>query len=115
MKDSYLDLNVDVVHASNKNRHANQNDSKVVNSGPTALFSAFNIRTGSGNKLEQFNNADIACLLYIIISSTKSADDLSIGFDRGPGRRHQELTKNKTVKLKDHARLMLRHVFGLAE
>ena len=53
--------------------------------------------------------------MYKLITSAKDSDDLSIGFDRDPGRRRDELALNKNVKREYHLRIMLKGVFGFAE
>ena len=53
--------------------------------------------------------------MYKLITSSKGSDDLSIGFDRSPNRRKDELALNKSVKGKYHVRIMLKDVFGFAE
>ena len=40
---------------------------------------------------------------------------LSIGFDRNPNRRKDELSVNKSVKGKYDVRIMLKDIFGFAE
>ena len=41
---SYLYLNFDVVHAATINRYAENNDIRLVNLGPVALFSNYKLR-----------------------------------------------------------------------
>ena len=50
-----------------------------------------------------------------LITSSKNSDDLSVGFDRSPNRRKDELALIKSVKGKYHVRIMLKDVFGFAE
>ena len=38
---SYLDLNFDVLHAASNHRYADNNDIRLVNLGPIALFSNY--------------------------------------------------------------------------
>ena len=40
---------------------------------------------------------------------------MSIGFDHDRGRRQRELTNNKNINGKNHVRIYLRVIFGLAE
>ena len=54
-------------------------------------------------------------LMYKLITTAKGCDDLSIGFDRDPTRRRNELTNNKNIKGKYHVRIYLKDVFGFAE
>ena len=53
--------------------------------------------------------------MYKLITSIKNSDDLSLGFDRSPNRRKDELSLNKSVKEKYHVRIMLKDIFGFAE
>ena len=45
---SYLDLDFEVVKRVDNSRYANGNDIRLVNLGPTALFSNFKLKTSSG-------------------------------------------------------------------
>ena len=112
---SYLELNFDVLRADNSNRYIDNNDIRLVNLGPIALFSNYKITTSSGKHLENIDHAHIVSLMYKLLTSSKGSDDLSIGFDRDRTRRRNELTNNKTVKGKFHLRIYLKGVFGFAE
>ena len=112
---SFLDLNVDIIHAATGNLYAEGNDIKLINSGPIALFSNYKLTTSSGKRLEHTNHAHIVSLLYKLITSTKNTNDLSIGFDRDREKRKRELTDNKTQKGKYHIRVYLKDAFGHAE
>ena len=112
---SYLDLNFDVLHASNNNRYVDANDIRLVNLGPIALFSNYKLTTSSGKHLEEISHAHIVSLMYKLLTSSKDSDDLSIGFDRNRGRRKNELSNNKTIKGKYHIRIHLKDIFGFSE
>ena len=56
---SYLDLNFDVLHAITGNRYAHDNDIRLVNLDPIALFSSFKFTTSSGKNLEDISHAHI--------------------------------------------------------
>ena len=112
---SYLELNFDVLRADNSNRYLDNNDIRLVNLGPIALFSNYKLTTSSGKHLENIDHAHIVSLMYKLLTSCKGSDDLSIGFDRDRGRRQRELTNNKTQKGKYHVRIYLKDVFGFAE
>ena len=112
---SYLELNFDVLHVRTNNRYANDNDIRLVNLGPIALFSNYKLTTSSGKHLENIDHAHIVSLMYKLLPSSKGSDDLSIGFDRDRGRRQRELTNNKTQKGKYHVRIYLKDVFGFVE
>ena len=115
MLNSYLELNFDVLHARTNNRYANDNDIRLVNLGPIALFSNYKLTTSSGKHLENIDHAHIVSLMYKLLTSSKVSDDLSIGFDRDRTRRRNELTNNKNIKGKYHVRIYLKDVFGFAE
>ena len=82
MINSYLDLNFDVLHAATNNRYADNNDIRLDNLGPIALFSIYKLTTSSGKHLEDINHAHIVSLMYRLITSARGSNDLSIGFDR---------------------------------
>ena len=112
---SYLELNFDVLRVDNSNRYVDANDIRLVNLGPIALFSNYNLSTSSDKHLEEISHAHIVSLMYKLLTSIKDADDLSIIFDRSRGRRKNELTNNKTIKGKYHIRIYLKDIFGFAE
>ena len=112
---SYLDLNFDVLRADNNNRYVDNNDIRLVNLGPVALFSNYKLTASSGKHLEDINHAHIVSLMYKLITSAKDTNDLSIGFDRDRNRRQRELTNNKNIRGKNHVRIYLKDVFGFAE
>ena len=112
---SYLDLNFDVVHAATNNRYADNNNIRIVNLGPVALFSNYKLATSSGKHLQDNSHAHFVSLMYKVITTAKGCDDLSIGFDRDRTRRRNELTNNKNIKGKYHVRNYLKDVFGFAE
>ena len=53
------------------------------------------LTTSSRKHIEVISNAHIVSLKYKLITSTRHADDLSIGFDRDRRRRQRELIINK--------------------
>ena len=112
---SYLDLNFEVIKKADDSGYGNGNDIRLVNLGPIALFSNFNLTTSSGKHLEDIGHAHLVSLMYKLITSSKSSDDLSIGFDRSMGRRRAEMTTNRSVKGKHHLIIMPKDVFGFAE
>ena len=112
---SYLELNFDVLRADNSNRYIDNNDIRLVNLGPIALFSNYKLTTHSGKHLENIDHSHIVSLMYKLLTSIKGSDDLSIGFDRDRTRRRNELTNNKNIKGKYHDRIYLKDVIGYAE
>ena len=112
---SHIDLNFDVVRAGNNNRYVDNNDIRLVNLGPVALFSNYKLTTSSGKHLEDVSHAHIVSLMYKLITTATGCDDLSIGFDRSRNNRKNELTKNKNIKGKYHVRIYLKGVFGFTE
>ena len=105
MLKSYLELKVDVLHAATNNRYVDGNDIRLVNLGPIALFSNYKLTTSSGKQLENIDHAHIVSLMYKLLTSNKSSDDLSVGFDRDRNRRQRELTNKKSQKNKYHVRI----------
>ena len=112
---SYLELNLEVLQVDNSNRYVDANDIRLVNLGPIALFSNYKPTTSSCKHLEEISHAHIVSLIYKLLTSSKDSDDLSIGFDRDRGRRKRELTNNKNIKGKYHARICLKDISGFAE
>ena len=112
---SYLDLNFEVIKRADNSRYVNGNDIRLVNLGPIALISSFKLTTSSGKHLDDISHDHLVSLMYKLITSSKTSDDLSIGFDRSRGRRQDEMTDNKTVKGKYHVRNMFKDIFGFAE
>ena len=56
---SYFDLDFDVVHAATNNRYADGNEIRLVNLGPVALFSNYNLATSSRKHLEDVSHTHI--------------------------------------------------------
>ena len=54
---SYLDSNIDEVHAATINRYVDSNDRRLVNLGPIALFSNYKLLTSSGKHIEEISHA----------------------------------------------------------
>ena len=69
--------------------------------------------TSSGKHLEDFSHSN--SLLNKLITSSRGADDLSIGFDRDRGRGQRELTNTKSIKNKYHVRIFLKDIFGFSQ
>ena len=112
---SYFELNFEVFHAATNNRYVDNNDIRLVDIGPIALFSNYKLTTTSGKQSEEISHAQIIYLMYKLLSSSRESDDLSIGFDRSRHRRKRELTNNKNIKGNFHLRIYLRDIFGFAE
>ena len=98
LKGSLFRLNFDVLHAVTNTRYAIGNDIRLVKFGAIALFNIRKLATSSGKHIEEVGHAHIVSLVYKLITSSKESDDLSVGFDRGRGRRERELTNNKNIK-----------------
>ena len=112
---SYLDLNFEVIQKADDSRYANGKDTRLINLGPIALFSNFELTTSSGKHLEDISHAHIVSLMYKLITSSKDSNGLSIGFDQSRNRRRDELAANKSVKGKFHLKKLLKDVLGFAE
>ena len=111
---SYLELNFDVIQAATNNKYANDNDIRLVNLGPIALFSNYKLTTSSSKHLEEISHAHFVSLMYKLLTSSKDSEDSSIGFDRSRGRRKNKLYNNKSIKGKFHIRIYLKDIFGFA-
>ena len=70
---------------------------------------------GNGKNPEDNIQAHFTYLLYKLMTSAKVTNDLSSGFDLDRGKRQQELSNNKKIKLKHHVRFILRDDFSSAE
>ena len=115
MLNSYLEFNLDVLHAASNNRYVDTSDIRIFNLGPIALFSNYKLPTSSGKHLVEIIHAHIVSLMYKLLTSSKDSDDLSIGFDRNRGRRKSEVSNNKNIKGKYHIRIYLKDIFGYCE
>ena len=62
------------------------------------LLSNFQLTTSSGKHLEDISHAHKVSLIYTLNTSAKNTDDLFTGFDRGRGRRRDELINSKNMK-----------------
>ena len=112
---SYLDLNFEVIKKADNSRYGNNDDIRLVNLGPIALFSNFKLTTSSGKHIEDISHSHFVSLMYKLITASKDSDDLSIGFDRSRNKRRDELALNKNIKGKYHLKNLLKDVFGFAE
>ena len=90
---SYIGSNFDVLHAATNDRDADIDDIRLVNLGPTSLFSSYKLTSSSGKPLENIERDHIACLMYKVLTTVRGCDVLSIDFDRSHNRRKRELTK----------------------
>ena len=53
--------------------------------------------------------------MYKLLPSSRSGDDLSMGFDRDRNRRQRETTNNISQKRRYHVKVLLRDIFGFIE
>ena len=83
----YVGLNFDVLQAAANKKHADNNDRRLVNLGPIALFSNHKLITSSNKHLEDIGYTHIASLMNKLLPNARDTDDLSIGFDWDRGRR----------------------------
>ena len=112
---SLIRTNFNALHAATNNRHADNDNIRLVNDGPIAFFSNYKLQSSCGKHIEEFNHAHIVCLMYKLLTSSRITDVLTIGSDRDRGRRQRELTNNKNIKGKYHVTLMLNDMIGFAE
>ena len=64
---TYLDINLDVLHAATGNRYADGNDIRIFKFNPIALSSSYKLTSSSGKHLEHFSHAHIVfCFFYCI-------------------------------------------------
>ena len=108
-------MNFDVLNAATNNRYVDADDIWLINLAAIALFSNFKLTTNSGKHLENIDHAHKVSLMYKLLTSSRSSDDLSIGFDRDRKGRKRELTNNKNIKGKYYLRIYLKDIFGFAE
>ena len=108
-------MNSDVLLAATNTRYAKNNDIRLVNLGPIPLFSNYKLTTPSGKHLEDISHAHIVSLMYELLTSSRSSDDLLIGFDRDGNRRQGELINNKNQKGKYHVKIFLKDIFGFIQ
>ena len=98
MLDSRLDLSFDVLHAATGNSSINGDNVRIINFGPTAFFSNYDLTSSSGKHQKSIDYAHIVFLKFKLLISARESDDLSIGFHRSGDNRKQELTTNKNKK-----------------
>ena len=63
LNESFFRLSFDVCDSATKNRYADGDNIRLVNSGPIALFSVYKLFTSSGKDLEEITHGHIASLL----------------------------------------------------
>ena len=97
-----------ISHAANDNRYVDNNVIRLVNLGPMAFLSNFNLTTSSGKHLEYINHVHIITLMYKVITSSRRSDVFSIDFDRSRDKKQRELTNNKNIKGKNHVKIYLK-------
>ena len=112
---SYLELNLDVLHAATNNKYADINDTKLINLDPTVLFSIYKLTTSSGKHFEDISHRHFVSLIYKLITSGQDTIDVSIGFDWDRGRWQPKITRNEILKGKFFVRIMFKDIFGFAE
>ena len=83
----YLEKKIEVLKNADASRYKKGNDIGLFNLSPIALFSIFKLTTSSGKHLEEISHAHIVSLMYKLLTSSRSSDDLSIGFDRDRGQK----------------------------
>ena len=81
-----MKLNFDVLQAASNNRYVDISDIRLVNLGPTALFSNYKLTTSSGKHLLGISHAHFVSSMYKLLTLSKDSDDLSVGFDSNRGR-----------------------------
>ena len=111
----FLDLNFDVLNSATNKWYADNDDIRLVNLGPNALFSKYKLTSSSEKHLENIEHALVACLVFTLLTTARGCDDLSIGFDCSRDRRQQGLTNNEITKGKNHFRISLKDIYGIPE
>ena len=116
MKDSYIELNFIVPHIAGAHaRCADVDHMRLINLGPISLLNKYRLTSFSGKEIEEIDNALVFCLRYILTSSSRDGDDLSIGFLRSNDARERELTIIKTTKRSHLVKTILKGSFNFAE
>ena len=111
----FIILNFDLVQAGTNKRYVDGNDTRLVSLDSIALFRNHKLTASSGKRLEDIIHPHIVSLMYKILTTFRSSDDLSISFYRDRNTRQQELTNNRNHKGKYHLRNILEDVFRFAE
>ena len=112
---SFRRLNFDVLDSVTNDRYKDGDSVRLVNLTLIALFNIYKLNRSSGKQLEYITQAQIASLMYKLLTSSRGSDGLSIGFNRSRDRRQRELTNNKKTKAKNHVTIMLKDIFGFVE
>ena len=63
MLKSFLDSDFDVLHAATGNRYAEGIEISLINLGPIALFSSYELTKSSGKHLEDISHAHVVSLM----------------------------------------------------
>ena len=96
LKDNYLEIDFSVTHRVGAHaRYVDKDHIRLVNLEPIAFFKKYRLTSSSGKEMEEFDNANVNCLLYKLISSSRNSDDLSDGCRRSIQTREWKLTNNK--------------------
>ena len=112
---NYLDMNFEVMKKDDFSSYADGSYIRLIILGRIVFFSNLKLTTSSGKRLEDISHAHKVSILYKLITSSRTNDDLSIAFDRDRGRRQQELVDNKNVKIDLLFRSVLKFFFGFSE
>ena len=89
LKDSYIELDFDVLNAAEV-RSGDAQDICLVNLGPITFFIEYKLTSSCGKQSEIVTNAHLICFMYELMTSSKGCDDLSIGFLHGIYERVRE-------------------------
>ena len=113
LKDCNLEIEFNVTHRATAHaQYADLIPIGLVKIGPVASFIKNRFITFKGKEKTDLNDAHIKCSIYIIKTSRKDNDHLSIGFHRNITSREQERTNNKTTKRKCLVKIFVEVVFS---
>ena len=105
MKDSYLDLELDVKHKSGNALYANGGRIALVKLGPLAFFKKHKVTRFHGKNAAIIENANIACLMYNLLESSTDIDHLARDLFRSIGVCEKEIPNLKKTERKNQIRV----------
>ena len=109
------------MHAADKTVYTDSSALRLDVIGPIALFSEFKWTTTNFKSIESMDNPHVVFLMYKLITSSLSKNDLSNGFETNRTRRQEDLVNRagisqpKNIGGKFHLKIYLKEGYVFAE
>lgn len=113
LKDSYIDLEIEIVKNDNS-ALVNASEVSLINLGGVALFQEAKLTTSSNKQIERVEPLYQSSLMYKLLSSSHTSD-MSCMFEKDYTSRKAELTTNADAKGVLFLQIKLSDLFGFAE